>query len=51
MDQMVIEYIKELFGIDYASDEDIMKFLLDPQEKGGLELMLAGQYYDIMKVR
>lgn len=47
---MVDEYItNQLFHLESLPEEQKQEFYLDEEEQGGLELMLPGAYYDVMR--
>lgn len=44
---MILEFLSNLFGIE--DDINLKKLAVNKKIQGGLELILPGMYYDIMK--
>jgi hypothetical protein len=47
IDKLIINYVKMLFNI--KDDAQAMNFAISSKDDGGLELILPGKYYHIMK--
>ena len=48
IDNIIIEYFRKIFNMHDAYEMTIKNLLLAPEEAGGLQLMLPGEYFEIM---
>ena len=48
IDNIIIEYFRKIFNMHDADEMTIKNLLLAPEEAGGLQLMLPGEYFEIM---